>query len=63
MEVSIRNNDRVQMVTVKVRYTIYTRTILKICPMEINQSDDCSTYATAEEKQNVGKDTYDKLLA
>ena len=31
--------------------------------MEINQSDDCSTYTTDEEGQNVGKDTYDKLLA
>ena len=51
------------MVTVKVRYTISTRSMLKICPMEINQSDDCSTYTTDEEGQNVGKDTYDKLLA
>ena len=51
------------MVTVKVRHTICARSTLKICPMEINQSDDTSTYATDEEGQNVWKDTYDKLLA
>ena len=30
--------------------------------MEVNESVDWSTYTTVEQRQNVGKDTYDKLL-